>query len=177
MQRPCFPNLFNQADGATAPEYAVLAGLLGLAVLGGANQLGSSTEARFDDTAEILAESAAAARANGSIVNGLVKSASFEGYTQRNMRRVFKRMRAWSSSQGFEAWGTGYLGVAASHGENFLELDVENGGEIDRIWQNIETDAAQKYIIQFDMHQRGDTLESVENVEVGVVADVFLVIR
>jgi hypothetical protein len=67
----------------------------------------------------------------------------------------------WQSEAGtVEYWADGFSGIAAADGAGFIELD--NGGLIDTLYQDIDTDDGQHYALTFAARQRGAQAESVE---------------
>ncbi|MEM7330046.1 MAG: LamG-like jellyroll fold domain-containing protein [Pseudomonadota bacterium] len=60
----------------------------------------------------------------------------------------------WDSANGIEVWDN-LGGVAASEGNQFLELDYTHAA--DAISQTVSTEAGQTYILSFDMRARGSS--------------------
>nr|WP_070959907.1 LamG-like jellyroll fold domain-containing protein [Hyphomonas sp. Mor2] len=66
----------------------------------------------------------------------------------------------WDSANGIEVWDN-LGGVAASEGNQFLELDYTNAA--DAISQTVNTEAGQTYTVSFDMRARGsNTTDTIE---------------
>ncbi|MEM6451879.1 MAG: DUF4347 domain-containing protein [Cyanobacteria bacterium P01_D01_bin.105] len=68
----------------------------------------------------------------------------------------------WQSLNGerLEIWDSGHIGVTSSDGTNHLELDYQGVGQIDGIYQDIQTQTGQTYTLTFDVRSRSANFNS-----------------
>lgn len=89
----------------------------------------------------------------------LLVNGSFEALSVRDGGWVHvddSEVAGWKSLNGerLEFWDSGHSGVTASDGETLAELDYNRAGEIDGIYQDVETIAGEVYTLTFDMRAR-----------------------
>jgi Ca2+-binding RTX toxin-like protein len=65
----------------------------------------------------------------------------------------------WQSTSGtIEVWGSGFDGITSPDGSNFLELDQE--GNVDSVWQDVQTTAGQTFTITIQARNRPGGIEN-----------------
>ncbi|NEQ50914.1 MAG: DUF4347 domain-containing protein [Leptolyngbya sp. SIO3F4] len=95
----------------------------------------------------------------------LIENGSFEANAVDNdqwSNWAAADVAGWQSLNGerLEIWDSGHNGVTSSEGTNHLELDYNGGGNVDAIYQDIQTQAGQTYTLTFDMRSRGTNFNS-----------------
>ncbi|MEM7219145.1 MAG: hypothetical protein AAF515_12325 [Pseudomonadota bacterium] len=97
-------------------------------------------------------ENAAPMPAEAQLVNGALEAGLADGEMAIGM------LDGWHSTNPLEIWASGHQGVTSKDGGNFIDLDYEGGDAVpDRIWQDVQTVAGQKYVLTFDMRANGAT--------------------
>lgn len=111
------------------------------------------------DNVEIRATEMVDVKGDNLLVNGGLESSVAEGTWVAN-----GDVAGWTSNNGgIEAWGDGFRGHDASEGDSFIELDRHGAGQaVDRIHQDVQTEAGQTYELSFDAAQRGHDSDHVE---------------
>ncbi|AUH33029.1 FG-GAP repeat domain-containing protein [Paracoccus tegillarcae] len=69
----------------------------------------------------------------------------------------------WTNDNGgIESWGQGFLGIQTPDNGTIVELDRNGGGNVDNLYQDVQTEAGQDLELSFSSMQRGDDTDHIE---------------
>ncbi|WP_136442269.1 DUF642 domain-containing protein [Pacificoceanicola onchidii] len=120
-----------------------------------------------DDIEVTVTEAVEAETGENLLVNGSLESDTADHTWQAN-----GNPEGWTNDNGgIETWGNGFLGYDTADGGSFVELDRHAGGEVDNLYQDVQTTAGQSYTLEFDAAQRGMDNESIEIYWNGTLVD------
>lgn len=100
------------------------------------------------------------------IANGSFEETEMAPKTWRHFDA--SQIPGWKSLNGerIELWGTGLMGVQSQHGVNHLEIDYHHSGELDFIYQDIQTKKGQLYEASFYIRARRSDFDSEDETAV-----------
>ncbi|MFO1065109.1 MAG: DUF642 domain-containing protein [Pirellulales bacterium] len=105
--------------------------------------------------------------ATGKLGDNILVNGGFEDNQANGAWSNHKNVAGWkntNSGEGLELWGHTFMGMWATEGSNFMELDSNN--KMDSIYQDIDTSAGQEYQLSFDAAARPGVANSTNTIEV-----------